>query len=410
MRILQVCKKFPYPIMDGEAVAVRALALGLKEAGCTVDLLSFNTSKHRVDDPEASDLPHYEHITSSDLDNDVIWWKVGLSLAQPGSYHVTRFECERFRAKLRGLLTRHEYDAIILETAILATYIPVIRELSEAVVMLRAHNVEHEIWDRLAQRGRFYLRPLYRALAQRLKTFERLWIPQADLLVPITRRDELTIKTELGYIGASHVVPVGYDHPRLDAGAPPLHLLPFAISFIGSLDWEPNLEGLWWFLNGIWPGLHRAFPDLTFHIAGRKTPPEIWRLSLPGVTVHGEVPNSAEFLTRYPMMVAPILSGSGTRVKILDAMATGRVVLTTQMGLEGIDAVDRAEVLVCNTAAEFIAQLMYLRDDPMHAEAMSRAARRLIASHFDGARIGFGLASQVRDLRMRRAALARIES
>ncbi len=404
MRILQVCKKFPFPIMDGEAVAVRALALGLREAGCTVDLLSFNTSKHRVHDPGAVDLPHYDQIVSTDLDNDVVWWKVGLSFARPGSYHVTRFECDGFRDALRAMLRRQRYDGIILETAILATYIPVIRELSAAVVMLRTHNVEHEIWDRLALGGRFYLRPVYRIMAQRLKRFERVWLPKADVLLPITRRDETAIRSELDYRGPSHVVPVGYERPSYVRRPAPLAELPFALSFIGSLDWAPNLEGLRWFLRDIWPGLHRAFPDLTFHIAGRKTPPEVWRLSIPGVTVHGEVPDSAEFLLRYPMTVAPILSGSGTRVKILDAMSTGRVVLTTQMGLEGIDAADRAEVLVCNTVAEFIAQLMYLRDDAARAQRLGDHAQRFITENFDGARIGFGVASQVRDLGRRSVA------
>ncbi len=395
--------------MDGEAVAVRALALGMREAGCTVDLLSFNTSKHRVEDPRTVDLPHYNDIASSDLDNDVIWWKVGISLARRGSYHVTRFECEHFRASLREMLRRHHYDAIILETAILATYIPVIREESRAVVMLRAHNVEHEIWDRLAQRGRSYLRPLYRVMAQRLKAFEREWLPRADVLLPITSRDERAIREELGYRGPSHVVPVGYEQLSRATTRASVGELPFAISFIGSLDWAPNLEGLRWFLKAVWPALHRAFPELTFHIAGRKTPPEIWRLSLPGVTVHGEVPDSAEFLARYPMTVAPILSGSGTRVKILDAMAVGRVVLTTRMGLEGIDATDRREVLVCNTVGEFIAQLMYLRDDARRATDLSLAAQQFISEHFDSARIGFGVASQVRDLsKAKRRALAKL--
>ena len=406
MRILQVCKKFPFPIMDGEAVAVRALALGLREAGCTVDLLSFNTSKHRVHDTDAVELPHYRQIASSDLDNDVVWWKVALSLAQPGSYHVTRFECEHFRERLRALLRDHDYDAIILETAILAIYVPVIRELSEAVVMLRTHNVEHEIWDRLAHRGPFYLRPIYRVMAQRLKRFEEVWLPQADVLLPITRRDEEAIRAELQYTGPSYVVPVGYERPGFGQHRAPLHQLPFAISFIGSLDWAPNLEGLKWFLREVWPGLHRAFPELSFHIAGRKTPAEVWRLSIPGVTVHGEVPDSAEFLVRYPMTVAPILSGSGTRVKILDAMATGRVVLTTPMGLEGIDATDREHVLVCGSVAEFIAQLLYLRDDPRRAEALGQAARHLIAEHYNVARIGFGVASQVRDLSRRKREVA----
>ena len=407
MRILQVCKKFPYPVMDGEAVAVRALALGLREAGCEVDLLSFNTSKHRVADPQAVDLPHYRHIASSDLDNDVVWWKVARSLLRRGSYHVTRFECAAFRGQLRAMLQVHDYDAIVLETTILATYIPVIRELTTAPVLLRAHNVEHEIWDRLGRRGSLLRRPVYRELARRLRRFERAYLPQADVLLPITARDGEAFRRDLGYHGPVHVVPVGYNPRKLRGGSTAVAKTgggahgraPLSMSFIGSLDWAPNLEGLDWFLERVWPRLHTAFPTLQFHVAGRKTPDRILSLQLPNVFVHGEVPDSKAFLRSHPLTVAPILSGSGTRVKILDAMSTGRVVLTTAMGLEGIDATDRREVLVCDRAVDFVTQLNWLREDATRAERLGEAATGLIRDHFDFARIGYRLASVIRDRR-----------
>ena len=400
MRVLQVCKKFPYPVMDGEAVAVRALALGLREAGCEVDLLSFNTSKHRVADMRTVDLPHYRHITSSELDNEVVWWRVATSLLRRGSYHVTRFECNRFRAELTTLLQVHNYDAVVLETSILATYIPVIRELTDATVLLRAHNVEHEIWDRLGRRGNPLHRPVYRELARRLRKFERASLPKADVLCPITARDGEAFRRDLGYRGPIHVVPVGYDaDAQLADSLKAKPVTTQAISFIGSLDWAPNREGLDWFLSTVWPKLHRAFPELQFHVAGRKTPPRIMSLDLPNVFVHGEVPDSRAFLREYPMTVAPILSGSGTRVKILDAMSAGRVVLTTSMGLEGIDAVDREHVIVCDDARAFVTQLNWLREDGKRGAGIAAAAAALIRERFDYARIGYRLASAIRDHR-----------
>ena len=408
MRILQVCKKFPYPVKDGEGVAVRALATGLREAGCTVDLLSFNTSKHRVSDLRSVRLPHYRSIASSDLDNDVVWWRAGLSVFRRGSYHVSRFDCDEFRVQLRTMLQVGNYDAVVLETSILAIYIPEIRRHSDAAVVLRAHNLEHEIWARIARRGAYPLRPAYHVFARRLKRFEREWIGQTDLLMPITARDGREFQRGLGYKGPLHVVPVGYDLAARPASADgeALSELPFAISFIGSLDWAPNREGLMWFLKEVWPLLHAEFPELEFHIAGRKSPPAITNLKQAGVIVHGEVDDSQVFLRRFPMTVAPILSGSGTRVKILDAMALGRVVLTTQMGLEGIDATDREEVMICRSPTAFLDQLRYLHRRRGELDRVGAAARAFIAEHFDFARIGFGVASRIRDLRAARAAAA----
>ncbi len=398
MRILQVCKKFPFPVKDGEGVAVRALAQGLREAGCTVDLLSFNTSKHRIKDPQKADLPHYGSISSCDLDNDVTWWDASMSFFRKGSYHVNRFDSEEFAVQLRTILQMHRYDAVVLETSILAIYIPVIRRYSKAVVVLRAHNIEHEIWARIGKRGNLLLRPAYKMFARRLKRFEIEWINRADLLLPITARDGEQFVEDLGYTGSMHTVPVGYDSVGcLGEKLVKLSELPFAISFIGSLDWAPNQEGLKWFLKSVWPMLHERFPTLQFHIAGRKTPPEITNLRMPEVYVHGEVDDSGEFLRRFPMTVAPILSGSGTRVKILDAMVCGRVVLTTQMGLEGIAAQDRNQVLICRSPTAFVDQVRFIHNNSAALDRIGEAARGFIRDQFDFARIGYGVASQIRD-------------
>jgi len=408
MKILQVCKKFPFPVKDGEGVAVRALAQGLVEAGCTVDLLSFNTTKHWVEKPQEADLPHYRNISSCDLDNEVKPLEVGLSFFKKGSYHVHRFDNEGFAGQLKALLQLHNYDAVILETSILALYIPVIRKNSSAVVALRAHNLEYEIWQRIGEKESLLLRPLYGILARRLKRFERKWINEADILLPITDRDGERFVKDLGFRGDQHTVRVGYNAGRhREKHWAPLQTLPFAISFIGSLDWAPNQEGLKWFLEEVWPNLHKTFPDLEFHIAGRKTPPEILNLKLPNVTVHGEVKDSAEFLERFPMTVAPILSGSGTRVKILDAMVSGRVVLTTEMGLEGIDATDRKEVLVCPSPSAFVDQLKYVKRDPSKLDELSLSAQVFIQLNFDFARIGYGLAGQIRDKKLEKEKVLR---
>ena len=400
MRVLQVCKKFPYPVKDGEGVAVRALALGLAEAGATVDLLSFNTSKHRVINLDEVDLPHYNYIDSCDLDNEVKPIDAAVSLLRSDSYHVTRFRSDGFQRSLRHLLTARDYDAVVLETSILAMYIPTIRACSEAVIALRTHNIEHEIWARIARKSPWYTRPFYAAFARRLRRFERKWINSPDVLLPITQRDSERLVHDLGAAIPRHVVPVGYQSVDTNTQAhKPLHALPAAISFIGSLDWAPNLEGLDYFLYDVWPLLRREFPELEFHIAGRKTPRRLISLDVPGVIVHGEVDDSAAFLQRYPLTVAPILSGSGTRVKILDAMVCGRVVLTTPMGLEGIAALDRKEVLICRTPTAFIDQVRYVLDNPSELERIGNNARALIREQFDFARIGFGLAACIRDAR-----------
>ena len=407
MQILQVTKKFPFPVRDGEAVAVGALARGLRQAGCRLDLLSFNTSKHYLEDPEGADLPHYDQIATCELYNDVTYAAVAVSLLRRGSYHVERFDSAELRIQLKTMLQLYEYDAVILETTILARYIDTVRKFSNAVVVVRAHNLEYEIWDRVADRQRWPARWVYRELARRLKNFERTSLPAADLLLPITARDADSFQEQLDYQGALHTVPVGYElDPVTTARLRPLADLKRSISFIGSLDWAPNLEGLNWFLKEVWPLLHAADPELEFHIAGRKTPDSIAGLGLDQVVVHGEVADSSAFLAAHPLTVAPILSGSGIRVKILEAMAQGRVVLATPMGLEGLQVQDRQTVLVCDQPTDFVRQLAWLYEDTARLASIGLNAVETMGSNFDLARIGLKLAARITDCRRNRAVVS----
>ena len=160
------------------------------------------------------------------------------------------------------------------------------------------------------------------------------------------------------------------------------------MSFIGSLDWMPNIEGLQWFLQKVWPEAHKQWPSVRLHIAGRNTPD--WLKSRPelGITVHGEVPDAADFINEHPLMVVPLLSGSGMRAKILEGMALGKVVITTRLGLEGIDAEPGKDVLVADNLDEFREALAMVLRDPQQLTRMGERARSLVSTHYDSSRIG----------------------
>lgn len=387
MRILQLCKKFPYPLKDGEAIAVNSISKSLHELGCEVTLLSMNTTKHYFD---VMQLPknynHYNAIHTVKIDNRIKPFDAFINLFSNKSYHISRFESAAFREQLIRLLQNQEFDVIQLESPYLAPYIPTIRQYSRAKIAMRAHNVEHEIWQRVAHNARLLPKKWYlRHLTKKLQRYEIEQLKHYDLLIPITQRD-LDIFQFLGYQNAAVVAPVGVnskDYPTTFAS----FQKDLSLGFIGSLDWMPNQEGLRWFLETVWQRLHQQFPTLTFHIAGRNAPAWLRQLNLPNVVFHGEVPDATAFINMHSIMVVPLFSGSGMRVKILEGMALGRVVITTSMGLEGIDAQHLREVLLADNVESFIEAIALCQQDATFARKISEQARRFILQQYDNREI-----------------------
>jgi glycosyltransferase involved in cell wall biosynthesis len=385
VRILQLCHKFPYPLKDGGAIAVTYLAKAYAALGHEVHLLSMNTSKHWFD---VSTLPpdfnHYQEMHTVFVHNHIrLLPTLHNLLLSKKSYHVERFESEAFAQKLAELLQTNTYDLIQLESIFLAPYLPVIRQYApKAKAVLRAHNVEHEIWERVADNAGLLKKWYLRRITPRLKAYELEQINHCDFIVAISQRDIERFR-KLGLRHPATVCPIGLDcrdyHP--DPGS---FQRPLSLSFIGSLDWMPNQEGLRWFLESVWkPLLAPKFPKLTFHIAGRTAPAWLRELNIERVHFHGEVPSAADFLNQHSVMVVPLLSGGGMRAKILEGMAVGKVVLSTRLGIEGIEAGDRRECLLAEQPLEWQEAIEWCYQKGEKLAEMGARARLFCEQHFD---------------------------
>lgn len=217
-------------------------------------------------------------------------------------------------------------------------------------------------------------------MARRLRNFELDLANRVDILLPISDPDASYFRKK-GVRAPAFTLPAGLCMSEYS-----LTPLPEEedIFFIGALDWLPNQEGLNWFLLKVFKLLLEERPDLEFHVAGRNAPRDFERkLQHPNIRYHGEVDNAREFVRSHRIMVAPLLTGSGMRIKILEGMALGRPVLTTSAGIEGIPAVNRQHVLVEDNPELFASQLHKLLAEEQYARAMVREARKFIEGHFD---------------------------
>ena len=247
---------------------------------------------------------------------------------------------------------------------------------------MRSHNVEFAIWERVTAHTRSTLKRRYlHYLTQKLRRFEIEQLKNYDLLAPVSDYD-LQVFKALGYTGYHLMAPIGLDIEAYVAKSLEKNEAT-KLGFIGSLDWMPNQEGLQWFLQKVWPLLQSRFPSLVFDIAGRNAPHGFLQEKTPGVQFLGEVPNAADFVAAHAVSLAPLRSGSGLKVKVLEAMALGRVVLGTSIALEGIPAQDGRQVLLANTPEDFVRQVSLLLEKPELGTQLGAAARDLIRSAFD---------------------------
>jgi len=398
MRILQLCKKFPYPLRDGESIAVTYLSKALHEYGCEISLLAMNTQKHYVDTTALPpDFNHYKDIHCTELDTSIKPWKALTNLFSSESYHISRFICKDFERKLIEVLQADDYDIVQMETLYLVPYMDVVKKHSRAKVVLRAHNVEHEIWERITNNTSITLKKWYLShLTKKLKNFELSHLNEYDMLVAITDRD-LSNFRRMGYKNGAMVSPIGIDTSYYKVPPPSASAREMSICFIGSLDWMPNLEGITWFLDQVWPDVHREMDHLELHIAGRNTPDSILHMDRSRIEIHGEVQDAIKFIHEHPVMIVPLFSGSGMRVKILEGMALGKCVITTQMGLEGIDAKHGENVLIANTEEEFKATIRRCHDDVKLAERIGAAAKDYVEKNYDNKFIAENLYHTYRD-------------
>lgn len=361
------------------------LAKAYAALGHEVTLLSMNTSKHWFDVATLpSDFNHYKALHTVYVENHIRPWPALRNLLFSNkSFHVERFESEAFAEKLATLLDTQTYDVVQLESIFLAPYLPVIRRYApQAKVVLRTHNVEHEIWDRVAANASPLKKWYLQRITPRLKAYELEQINHCDLVVGISQRDVDQFK-KLGLKTPATVCPIGLDCRDYEPD-PSSFQGPLSLSFIGSLDWMPNQEGLRWFLDAVWePLLAPNFPDLSFHIAGRTAPKWLRELEMERVFFRGEVPSAADFLNQHSVMVVPLLSGGGMRAKILEGMAVGKVVMSTRLGIEGIEAADRQECVLAEGPEEWLEAVRWCYAQGASLGAVGARARVFCEQHFD---------------------------
>ena len=373
MKILMLTKKLPYPVIDGECLVIMNELKALQGEGTSIDVLALNTQKHYSplsEFPlEVNKLAHFYDVP---IDTSIRAWDAMLNLFSSKSYNIQRFWSDAFANKLKQLLNENAYDIIFLQGLYLVQYADIIKANSRAKLVMRSHNVEHEIWQRLAvEEKSFFKKGYLNLLAERMKRYEESNINTCDAMIAITEKDLAKFK-QMGLVKPSAAIPGSIELRPASTGEREIR----SVFFLGSFDWTPNIQGVYWFIVNVWSGLSQEFPDWQLYIAGRNFKQEMAIGQGEGIHWVGEVKDAVGFMEEKNIMVVPLFSGSGMRIKIIEAMMCGKPIVSTSIGAEGINYTDGENILIADTAESFQKQLIRLMHDNEFAMGMGLNARK----------------------------------
>ncbi len=385
MKILQICSKPPLPSLDGGCKATHSFTQGFLNENIEVKILTLNTKKH----PFNKELLPKDYIKKTDIESIFVDTSIKiipalLNLCQSKSYNISRFYSKQFEKLILKTLQNNSFDIVLFEGLYVATYLNIIKQYSSAKLVYRAHNVEYEIWQRNAEFEKKILKRLYfKILARQLKNFEIEVLKNFDSIAAITERDKQEIRKHTSNIPIE-VFPFGIDLQDYKVNKVPNENKVF---YIGSMDWIPNLNGIEWFIKEVWTTIIKTNNQPMFVLAGKKMPLRLIELKHNNINVLGEVDNALEFIRNNNIMVVPLFSGSGMRVKIIEAMALQKTVIGTTVAFEGISCEDKMNVLVANNKDEFVQLLEECFKNKDKVDLISKNARILIEEKYDNKQI-----------------------
>jgi len=399
MNILQLCHKPPKPSIDGGCIAMNNITDGLLKNKCKLKVITIGTQKH----PIKLDQLHKNYLERTKIEGVFVDTKLNLvdafsNLVTSDSYNISRFFSADFDTLLIKTLKENQFDIIHLESLFMTPYLDTIRRCSSSKIILRSHNLEYMIWEKLARKTINPAKKVYlNILSKQLKAYEINMLNKIDGIAAISLADQLKYE-KLGCEKPMITIPFGIDIKKYDYKIKKNISNHFNFFHLGSMDWKPNLEAVTWLLKDIWPELHKKFKNIKLHLAGRKMPSWILEDNVAGVFNHGEVESANAFINNNDIMLVPLLSAGGMRVKIIEGMALGKTVISTKIGAEGINYKDGENILIANNIDEFKQVIKMLINHPEMINSIGNKARELVSNYYDNKTISKNLIKFYKDV------------
>ncbi|MGZ3920120.1 MAG: glycosyltransferase family 4 protein [Bacteroidia bacterium] len=387
LKILQISNKAPFPPNDGSSIAVYNMTKGFIENGVELHLLAINTVKHFKPDKDVpAEFKRDSHYQTVPRNTNTSLIGAFLNLFSSRPYFESRFSFKEMEKAIIEKLKNTRFDYIQMEGLFVAGYIDTIRKHSSAKIILRAHNVESVIWERHLKNETSFIKKAYLNIqVKRLKRFEANVLKKVDAIVSITDVDKAVFEQLApGKPVFTCITGVNVDYYKKPGDR---HLKQKTLFYFASMDWLPNQEAVDWFLENCWKQVYETVHDCKLVIAGKNMPARFLKLNEPNVLVIPNVTNSKDFYNQHDIMLVPLLSGSGLRIKIIEGMSYGKAIVSTSIGAEGIRVTHEKNILIANTPSEFSAAVIDLLCNIEKRHSIETEAQKFAEAEFDNKKV-----------------------
>jgi glycosyltransferase involved in cell wall biosynthesis len=327
----------------------------------------------------AKEIPGSQTIYTAAPDSTAIQRGVDYLCRLPrrAPYAVSKFTHRTVRATVADWLSSGRFDVAVCDFLCSSLNFPA--RLPMPCVLFQ-HNVESSLWQRMAAMESNPVKKLSFAIeSAKMTGYERTTLGRFHHIIAVSEHDRQQM-LQMNPACQITVVPTGVDTQKFKV-ASASSTCPPRVVFTGSMDWEPNIDAVEYFLSQIWPAIRKEFPDAIFQIVGRNPFPKVQRLASKSVQVTGTVPSVAEYLEKASVVVVPLRIGGGTRLKIFEAMAMGKALVSTSIGAEGLAVESGRDLLLADNAASFADAVLVLLHDGAIRRRLEQAAVQLIAQY-----------------------------
>jgi len=298
-------------------------------------------------------------------------------LRHQAPYAVSRFVSNRVQKQIRKWYNENAFDVAVCDFLDAAVNFP--QRLSIPTALFQ-HNVECEIWRRHAQTESHPVkRQMYGLEFRKMLRYERDAVRNFDRVIAVSEHDR-TLMSRWVDAGRITVVPTGVDLSQFHPSSTRKDEKPL-VAFVGAMDWEPNIDGAEYFCSEIWPKIRARVPNAIFRLVGRNPDRRVQRLASESVEITGRVPSVVEHLWEAAAVVVPLRIGGGTRLKIYEAMAAGRAVVSTTVGAEGLDVQHGEDIVLADDANAFADAVVQILINPTVRRRYETAAVQSAGRH-----------------------------
>ena len=375
-RILIISHKSPYAPLDGGVLAIRNFFEALnRHSEFEVYMFCVETQKHKHTIPS-------NHFCKDNCESHFI--DTGLKpvdalkhLLNGKSYNLSRFYSKALSLKIQEHLKKHTYDFVLFESLFSTVYYKDIKPLFSGKILYRSHNVEYKIWEKLADHEGNPLKKWYlKTLTSALKRYEVDIHHKMDAIFSISKDD-------LKFYKSNTTIPVYllfFIRSQMERTLP---LKEQAFFHLGSMDWQPNLEAVDWFVNQVWKQVYKENNSLKLYLGGKAMPEKYFNMEDSGIVAFDYVEQGDDFMQKYGTLVVPLFTGSGIRIKVVDALSIQVPILSTDIGISGIGIEENKHFLKANSAKDFQDQILRIGKKEVDLEGIVKKSGIFAKENFE---------------------------